>query len=172
MRRSTAILAVLSAGLSLALGAPAAAQIVRTPLGSAAVPIAAAVTVPAGYDTIYLSGVTAPVIDKAAPVGSLQAYGDTQTQASGALGRLQATLQSLGLGFGDVVAAHVFLVGDPGRNGDIDFAGLNAAWSKVFGTADQPNKPARSTVKVAGLVAPGPLVEIELIAARPHAKAP
>ena len=119
----------------------------------------------AGYDTIYLSGVTAPVIDKTAPAGSVQAYGDTQTQASGALGRLQATLQSLGLSFADVVAAHVFLVGDPGRNGDIDFAGLNAAWSKVFGTADQPNKPARTTVAIVDNN-PGNFVEIDAIAAK------
>ena len=156
----------VAAGVTLALAGPAAAQIVRTPLGSAAVPIAAAVTIPAGYATVYLSGTTAPVIDKTAPAGSVQAYGDTQTQASGALARLQATLQGLGLGFGDVVAAHVFLVGDPGKGGEIDFAGLNAAWSKVFGSPDQPNKPARSTVKVAGLVGPGALVEIELIAAK------
>ena len=66
----------------------------------------------------------------------------------------------------DVIKATVFLVGDPAKGGEIDFAGLNAAWSETFGTAAQPNKPARSTVKVAGLVAPGALVEIEFVAAR------
>jgi enamine deaminase RidA (YjgF/YER057c/UK114 family) len=57
--------------------------------------------------------------------------------------------------------------GDPRNNGEIDFAGLNASFGNFFGTLEQPNKPARSTVKVAGLVVPGAPVEIELIAARP-----
>ncbi len=75
-------------------------------------------------------------------------------------------MQQLGLSFADVVEAHVFLVGDPAKGGEIDFQGLNAAWSTAFGAPDQPNKPARSTVKVAGLVAPTALVEIEFVAAR------
>jgi enamine deaminase RidA (YjgF/YER057c/UK114 family) len=82
------------------------------------------------------------------------------------LDKLEATLKSEGLGLADVVKATVFLVGDPAQGGEIDFAGLNAAWSQRFGTSGQPNKPARSTVKVAGLVAPGALVEIEVVAAR------
>jgi enamine deaminase RidA (YjgF/YER057c/UK114 family) len=43
---------------------------------------------------------------------------------------------------------------------------MNREWSKKFGTPDQPNKPARSTVKVAGLATPGGLVEIEFIAVK------
>jgi enamine deaminase RidA (YjgF/YER057c/UK114 family) len=39
------------------------------------------------------------------------------------------------------------------------------AYSERFGTAAQPNKPARSTMEVAGLVDPGWLVEIEVTAA-------
>ena len=65
----------------------------------------------------------------------------------------------------------VFLVGDPAKGGAMDFAGMNAAFSKVFGAEAQPNKPARSTVQVAALVLPGALVEIDLIAVhRPAAK--
>ena len=37
---------------------------------------------------------------------------------------------------------------------------------KYFGTADQPNKPARSTVQVAALVTPGALLEVEVQAVR------
>ena len=48
----------------------------------------------------------------------------------------------------------------------LDFAGMNAAYAKFFGTPDQPNKPARTTVQVAALVAAGALVEIEVQAAR------
>jgi len=42
---------------------------------------------------------------------------------------------------------------------------MNAEWSKRFGTATQPNKPARSTVQVS-LATPGALVEIEMIAVK------
>jgi enamine deaminase RidA (YjgF/YER057c/UK114 family) len=45
-------------------------------------------------------------------------------------------------------------------------AGMNKVWSTEFGTKEQPNKPSRSTVKVAGLAAPGALVEIEMIAVK------
>jgi enamine deaminase RidA (YjgF/YER057c/UK114 family) len=38
---------------------------------------------------------------------------------------------------------------------------MNAAHGQFFGTKDQPNKPARSTVQVAALAASGALVEIE-----------
>ena len=62
----------------------------------------------------------------------------------------------------------VFLVGDPAMAGKMDFAGMMAAYSQFFGTTDQPNKPARTTVQVAGLASPGALVEIEAQAVRPH----
>jgi enamine deaminase RidA (YjgF/YER057c/UK114 family) len=152
----------LLAAAALAIAAPADAAaggaIVRTPLASGAAPISAAVSVPAGSRLFYLSG----ALPALGPTP-----GSTEVQAASALSRIDATLKGLGLGFGDVVSATVYLAGDPQQGGAIDFAGLNAAWSKAFGTPAQPNKPARSTVKVAGLVAPGALVEIEVIAARP-----
>jgi enamine deaminase RidA (YjgF/YER057c/UK114 family) len=43
-----------------------------------------------------------------------------------------------------------------------------AGYTKYFGTKDQPKKPARSALQVAALAAPGVLVEIEVIAVRPH----
>jgi enamine deaminase RidA (YjgF/YER057c/UK114 family) len=43
---------------------------------------------------------------------------------------------------------------------------MNAAFNKYFGTSEQPNKPARSTVQVAALVTPGALLEVEVQAAR------
>ncbi len=141
--------------------------ITRTPIGDPHFPIAAAVSVPAGYDTVYLSGALPDVADPSAPKGTVEAYGDTRTQTLSVLKKLGEALKAQGLGYGDVVAAHVYLVGDPRRNGEIDFAGMNAAFSQFFGSTDQPNKPARAAVKVAALVVPGTLVEIELIAARP-----
>lgn len=156
----------LAASLLLAGSAASAAGIVRTPAPTPSAPLAEAVTVPAGSDLFFLSGALAP-LDPKAPAGSTQAFGgDTKAQTIAALNRLKANLGSLGLTLGDVVQAHVFLAGDPARGGDIDFAGLNAGWGQFFGSTDQPNKPARSTVKVAALVAPGALMEIEVTAAR------
>jgi enamine deaminase RidA (YjgF/YER057c/UK114 family) len=48
----------------------------------------------------------------------------------------------------------------------MDFAGFMKAYTQYFGTPEQPNLPARSAVQVAGLAAPGMLVEIEVILAR------
>jgi enamine deaminase RidA (YjgF/YER057c/UK114 family) len=149
-------------GTALALtgaGAVQAAEISRTQAPGSTVAIASTVTVPVGFDLIFVSGALPAITDAVHP-------GDTHAQALAVLAKHRATLEQLGLSFADVVEAHVFLVGDPSKAGDIDFAGLNAAWATAFGTTAQPNKPARSTVKVAGLVAPGALVEIELVAAR------
>jgi enamine deaminase RidA (YjgF/YER057c/UK114 family) len=69
---------------------------------------------------------------------------------------------------GDIVKMTVFMVADPAKDGKLNFAGMMAGYTKFFGTKDQPNKPARSAVQVAALVVPGPLLEIEVIAAKPH----
>jgi enamine deaminase RidA (YjgF/YER057c/UK114 family) len=61
----------------------------------------------------------------------------------------------------------VFLVGDPKLDGRMDFAGFMQGYSRFFGTAAQPNLPARSTMQVAALANPGFLVEIEVTAVRP-----
>lgn len=159
------IAGLLTASL-LATGFAARAQdgVSRLPLGDPKFPIAAAVTVPAGYATSYLSGNLPDIANPDAPKGTVEAYGNTETQTASVLAKLGATLEKLGLGYGDVVSATVFLVGDPAKGGAMDFAGMNAAFSKVFGSDAQPNKPARSTVQVAALVLPGALVEIDLIA--------
>jgi enamine deaminase RidA (YjgF/YER057c/UK114 family) len=60
----------------------------------------------------------------------------------------------------------VFLAGDPSKDGKMDFAGMMEGYKQFFGTAEQPNKPARSTVQVANLVGPGMMVEIEVVAAK------
>jgi len=127
-------------------------------------PISQAVWVPAGYDTFYVSGNLPPVANLEAPKGTREAYGDTETQTVGALKRIEQTLAAAKLSLGDVVMMHVFLVGDPAKDGKMDFAGFMAGYSQFFGTKDQPNKPARSAMQVAGLAAPGALVEIEVIA--------
>ena len=86
------------------------------------------------------------------------------------LTKIEATLKSEGLTMGDVVMMHVYMAGDPAKGGKLDFPGMMAAYSRFFGTKEQPNKPARSTVQVAALVAPWALVEIEVIAVKSSGK--
>jgi enamine deaminase RidA (YjgF/YER057c/UK114 family) len=117
-------------------------------------------------DTLYLSGqLASPVTPADEAKGTAAVYGDTKTQATSALNKIQALLKEQGLDMKDVVKMTVFLGGDP-ANGKMDFPGLQAAYTQFFGTKDQPNKPARSTVQVAALAAPWALVEIEVIAVR------
>jgi enamine deaminase RidA (YjgF/YER057c/UK114 family) len=82
------------------------------------------------------------------------------------LKKIEATLKSMDLTMKDVVKMQVFLVGDPALGGKMDFAGLMESYRQFFGTAEQPNLPARSAMKVAGLANPGWLVEIEVTAVR------
>ena len=143
-----------------------AQQIKRTPIPNSNFPISVAVTVPAGTDTIYLSGVLPDVADPAAPKGTPAAYGNTETQTLSVLRKLQAALADEGLSFADVVSLRVFLVGDPKLDNKLDFTGLNNAFGQSFGTAAQPAKPARTALQVVALPLPGALVEIDLVAAR------
>ncbi|HEY0301635.1 MAG TPA: RidA family protein [Rhizomicrobium sp.] len=158
--------AILAAILASAALPVRAEEITRVASPNPAAPLAAVVIVPPGATTYYISGGLPDVADPKAPKGTVEAYGDTAAQVASILEKLKKTLAPLGLAPGDVVQARVFLLGDPAKNDAMDFAGLNAAWAKVFGTAEQPNKPARTTVKAAGLVLPGALVEIEFVAAK------
>lgn len=145
----------------------AAADLVRHPLPNGSTfPIAAAVEVPPGYTTVYLSGTVPPVSDSAAPPNTIAAYGDTRTQTVAVLTAIGKQLSALGLGMGDVIKMQAFLVGDPSLEGRMDFAGFMAGYSQFFGSAEQPNLPVRSTMQVAALANPGFLVEIEVTAVR------
>ncbi len=147
----------------------AADGVVRTPLPDGnPFPISAAVSVPAGTETVYVSGSLPAAINKDAPKGTPPEYGDMQTQTVSVLNSIKGTLAKLGLGMGDVVKMTVFMVADPANDNKLNFPGLMAGYSQFFGTAEQPNKPARSAVQVAALVAPGALLEIEVIAAKPR----
>jgi len=151
----------------MAMGSASAAEITRHPLaGGSKFPIARAVEVPAGTTLIFHSGITPGPANPKAPEGSAAYWGDTKTQAMSTFGRIKESLDNLGLGFGDVVSMTVYLVGDPAKEGKMDFNGFMEAYSQFFGTSSQPNLPARSTVQVAGLVSPGMLVEIEVTLAK------
>ena len=154
--------------LATAAGSALGQAVVRTPLPDGNdFPISAAVTVKAATDTVYLSGTLPPVIDKDAPKGSAAAFGDMTTQTVGALNAIKSTLVRLGLGMGDIVKMTIFMIPDP-KDNKLDFAGMMAGYTQFFGTKDQPNKPARSAVQVAALALPGPMLEIEVIAAKPR----
>ena len=160
--------ALVAAALLGTHQASAAEPVSRLPLSdNNPFPISAAVSVSAGTDLYYLSGAVAPLINKDAPKGSSAAYGDMETQATNALTAIKGTLERLGLGMGDVIKMTAFLVADPTTN-KLDFEGFMTGYKKFFGTPEQPNKPARSAVQIAALVAPGALVEIEVVAAKPH----
>ena len=118
-------------------------------------------------DTLYLSGqLASPATPADAASGKPAEYGDTKAQSLSALNKIQALLKEQGLDMKDVVKMTVFLAGDPANGGKLDFAGLQGAYTQFFGTAAQPNKPARSAFQVAALAAPWALVEIEVIAVR------
>ena len=158
--------APLAAGLALAavFAGSASAQIVRG--GDPKSAIASVVTVPAGYDTIYVSGMTPPMIDPKGDPSLPATFGDTKTQTLGVLKRIEDALKSQGATRADVVMMRVLLVGDPAKAGKMDFAGMMESYKTLFGTAEQPNKPSRITSQVSSLVAGGMLVEIEVQAAR------
>jgi enamine deaminase RidA (YjgF/YER057c/UK114 family) len=122
-------------------------------------------------DTLYLSGqLASPVTPADAAKGTAADYGDTEAQSMSALTKIQAALKAEGLTMGDVVMMHVYLAGDPAKGGKLDFPGMMAAYTRFFGTKEQPNKPARSAIQVAALAAPWALVEIEVIAVKSSSK--
>ncbi len=156
--------AILSLGILL-IAASAAQAAPPKRVGPPQSPIAASVEVPAGSRIVYISGTVPDAVNPAAAEGSVERFGDTEAQTKSVLGKIEAGLKPHGLGLGDVVMMRVFLVAPPGQNA-MDFAGMMRGYRTFFGTGQQPNKPARSTMQVAGLVDPGWLVEIEVTAAK------
>jgi enamine deaminase RidA (YjgF/YER057c/UK114 family) len=164
------LIVLVAAAPALAKGphkpAPAPSLAPVTHVGPANSPIASAAFVPAGYGIFYVSGQTPPALNADAPKGTPPEFGDTKTQTLGIMKKIQDILKAQGLTMGDVVMMRVYLAGDPAKGGKMDFAGMMESYNPFFGTADQPNKPARVTVQVASLVAPGMLAEIEVQAAK------
>ena len=114
--RGSAI-AVITAALVFLVATAALAQsgdkVERLPMANPDLPIAGAVVVPAGYDTIYVSGHIPKVANANAPKGSTEMYGDTKTQTISVLQQIEEVLTGQQLSMADVVMVHVFLVGDP-----------------------------------------------------------
>ena len=155
------------AATMLAAGNALTADVVRHKIPNSDFPIARAVEVPADKTTVYLSGAVPTVVDTKADKNTVAAYGDTKAQTESVLKSIDKTLGDLGLKMGDVIKMQVFLVGDPAKDGKMDFAGFMEGYTQFFGTKDQPNLPTRSVVQVAGLAGPAFLVEIEVTAVKP-----
>ncbi len=151
----------LLAAATLAVATPAMAQVKHI---QSATPGGIATGVWVG-DIYYLSGqLPSPSKPADRATNTPAVWGTTNEQADNAFQKVAAGLKEQGLGMGDVVMMRVYMVAAPA--GTLDFAGMNAAYNKYFGTADQPNKPARTTVQVAALVTAGALLEVEVQAAR------
>ena len=163
--KKTAAAAALAAGLT---GAAASAEVTRYPLPNSDFPIAQAVEISAGTTIVYHSGMVPRPANPDATRYTREFWGDTETQAMSVFSRLEESLKAKGLSFGDVVKMQVYLVGVPELNGAMDFDGFMNAYRRYFGSDDQPNLPARSAFQVAGLAAPGMLVEVEVVLARPE----
>tara|TARA_R110002167_G_scaffold35981_6_gene114413 strand:- start:3138 stop:3650 length:513 start_codon:yes stop_codon:yes gene_type:complete len=131
-------------------------------------PISRAVEVSPQTTLIFHSGMVPGPVNPEAERGSREYYGDTETQALNVFKRFEESFKELGVGFGDVIKMQVFMVGDPSMEGKMDFAGFMKAYTLYFGTAEQPNKPARSAFQIAGLAGgPNMLIEIEMVIAKP-----
>ena len=101
-------------------------------------------------DVVYLAGQLG-----SKPGGGGMADGGIQGQTRQALENVKASLALAGGVMEDIVKCSVFLT-------DVkDFGAMNEAYREFF----PKDPPARTTVAVAGLVAPGALIEIECIAA-------
>lgn len=124
---------------------------------------ATSISVPATSELVFFSGALAP---PSAPGAAVTVGPGTESQSEAIFRDLEAKLKAKGLGLGDIINMKIYLVADPAKDGKMDFAGMNAAYGRVFGTAGQPHRPTRSTFQVAGLAVAGALVEIDIVAAR------
>ena len=148
----------------LACAAPvnAADPVQRNPSPSGSGLILDSVTVNPGAKLLFISGKTADKIDEAAPNAG---YGDTRTQTIGALSKIRQAVERQGLTIADVIRLTIYVVEDP-KLGKPDYAGMNAGYREIFGTASNANVVARSAVEIRALQSPGILIEIDAIAAR------
>jgi len=148
--------------LALAAGAAQAQNVHVNPTNGF---IAQAVKVPAGSETLYVSGITP---DPVAGAPAATPFGDTKTQVISILTKIQGIMKAQGYELSDTVMMRVLLVGDPAKGGGMDFAGMMEGYNQFYGPLK--NKPARITSQVASLVRPGMFAEIEVQAAKAPAK--
>lgn len=145
--------------------APAPA-INRIPIPGSDFPISIGVVIPPQSEIFYVSGVVPSITDSSADPNSRAAFGNTKAQTVNVLTSIKARMEAAGWSLSDVVMMRVYLVADEDTGGRLDFSGFMEGYSEFFATPEQPNKPARAVMEVAGLINPGWRVEIEVQAAR------
>lgn len=153
MKRCTKLLAALAISLA-GTAAQGAEEILRQGEGRM---FYSTITIPAGAETLYLSGSGASQQEDGT-------WGNTEQQTINTFEKFKATLEEQGWSMSDIVQVRVFGVAGP--EGKFDFAGFNRGYQQFFGTAENPQKPVRSVVEVAAMVVDGWLLEIEVRAAR------
>lgn len=138
--------------------------IIRVPSPSSS-PVSRAVRITAPQEIVAFSAQYPAVIDEQANPESMAAFGDTATQTRTTLARVASVLKEVDMTLENLVSMQAYLVAEPGL-GKIDFAGFNQACKDFFKSDEASHFPARTVVQVAGLVNPGWLIEIEIVAAR------
>ena len=142
-------------------------EVTRYKIPGSSFPISNAVEVSPGVSTVYLSGKVPAMLDKSKPATDPAAYGgDTEGQTVNVLKSIEAQLKSMGLSMSDVIKMQVYQGKNPANGNKMDFAGFMKGYTQFFGTAEQPNLPARSAFEIAALANPAWLVEIEVVAVR------
>lgn len=165
VRRAAFAVAAVSLAAAADAGAQAAPTTVTFTGGRGN--ISNTVAIPANAAVVWTSGTVPGVADPQAPAGSRARFGDTKTQAVSVLTAIENRLKEHGLGMKDVVYLRAYLVPDKEKGGTIDAQGWNEAYGQFFNNANNPVKPARSTVGVHSLVNAEWLVEIEAFAVFP-----
>ena len=143
----------------LGLASTAQAQEISRTVANPNALFSSVVAVPPGYTLYFVSGALPTPVTPPAN-GQPANWGDTTQQTQSVMANLKASMAKAGLTFGDVVKATLFM------GPDLDFQAMNKVWQTEFGTAAQPNKPARAAFHVHALAAPGAQLEIEFIAAK------
>src|SRR5277367_1656227 len=114
--RAVIAIACCLVGALCAVEAQTPTKIQRIPIPNSDFPISLGVWVPAGSDTLYLSGNVPPVVNASAPKGSVESYGgSTEAQTVATIERIKQALESQKLALSDVVMMHAYLVGDPAK---------------------------------------------------------
>jgi 2-iminobutanoate/2-iminopropanoate deaminase len=120
----------------------------RTVIGPVGPPYSAALKV-SGGETVYISGLLAVGAD-----GGVLSPGDLEGQARAIFANMAELVNAAGGTMGDVVKITAYITTLEG------YASYGTVRRDVFGD----RLPASATVKVAGLVVPGCLIEIEAVA--------
>ena len=150
---------ILAGAMAVGLAATAQAQEIKRDVANPNALFASVVGVPPGYTMYFVSGALPSPVTPAAD-GKPASFGDTTAQTQSVMAALHKSMAASGLSFGDVVKATIFM------GPDLDFAAMNKVWVTEFGTAAQPNKPARAAFHVQALANPAAQLEIEFICAK------